>query len=150
MAHFPAESVAHFDRNTHLVVDDNPSDVRLAIMGFSKIRPECSVTSVPDGRQAIRLLRQIADTDRSAFDLILLDLNLPYANGFEVLDVTRRELGLLTPVVIFSTSTQAQDHRTALDHAANEFLVKPSTLDGTFHALASIVSRWCRTVPCSA
>ena len=61
--------------------------------------------------------------------LVLLDLNLPYWSGFDVLHWMRQQpLIRRTPVVIFTSSNRPDDIARAYDAGANGFLVKPNAL----------------------
>src|SRR5216683_31122 len=57
------------------------------------------------------------------FDLLLLDLNLPGPNGFQVLQAARREAQV--PVLIVSGRGREADKVGALDLGADDYLVKP-------------------------
>jgi len=61
------------------------------------------------------------------YDLVVLDLNLPYLDGLEVL---RRLRGRrqTTPVLILSARDSVQDRVAGLDSGANDYLVKPFAL----------------------
>ena len=60
---------------------------------------------------------------------MLLDLNLPYWSGFEVLEWMRQQPQLRRlPVVIFTSSSRPDDIARAYDAGANGYLVKPSGL----------------------
>jgi CheY-like chemotaxis protein len=126
-----------------LVVEDNPADVELAQLGLSRIDPECSITVALNGEQAISLFENSDKGDFSPFDLILLDLNLPRFDGFEVLKVIRSHRQINSPVVMFSTSFKESDKKKALDLGANETVTKPRQLEEVFEAFAEIVSKWC-------
>ena len=70
--------------------------------------------------------------------LVLLDLNLPYWSGFEVLEWIRQQPQLRrVPVVVFTSSSRPDDIARAYDAGANGYLVKPNALaDLTTLALA--------------
>src|SRR5215470_12105914 len=76
-------------RGVVLMVDDNQDDIDLMRLAFEKAKAPCELISVPDGAEAIRYLSGEDDyADRNAFPiplLVLLDLNMPRVNGFDVL-----------------------------------------------------------------
>jgi DNA-binding response OmpR family regulator len=74
-----------------------------------------------DGEQAVLALTN------NAYDLVVLDLNLPYIDGMEVLKRFRAK-GNSTPVLILSARDSLPDRVLGLDCGANDYLVKPFEL----------------------
>ena len=68
-------------------------------------------------------------------DLIILDVNLPGVDGWEVLAQLRAAAGEQTPVVVMTGGYQAQDQ--ALSSGAQGYLGKPFDLDDLFSAVAA-------------
>ena len=63
-----------------------------------------------------------------AFDLILLDVNMPVMNGLECVRVLREaRLGPQMKVMMVTTEADHSFITTALDNGADEFLMKPFT-----------------------
>ena len=62
------------------------------------------------------------------YDILILDLNLPDGDGFEVLK-TFRENGGNTPVLIISARISVDDRVSGLNLGADDYLVKPFELD---------------------
>lgn len=61
------------------------------------------------------------------FDVIVLDINLPGQNGFDVLaSVRRNKVG--TPVLVITARNQVADKVSLLDLGADDYLVKPFDL----------------------
>jgi DNA-binding response OmpR family regulator len=60
----------------------------------------------------------------NTFDLILLDLTLPYRDGFQVLKMLR-ERGVTTPVFVLTARNTLEDRVSALDGGADDYLTKP-------------------------
>ena len=121
------------EKPTILMVDDSENDRYLMRLAFKKADFECALPEVGDGAQAISYLKGEGDyRDRIVFpfpDLMLLDLNMPLENGFQVLEWLRGEPGLKRlGVVILTASMREEDADRALDLGANWFLVKPSDI----------------------
>lgn len=74
-----------------------------------------------DGAQAAELLRY------TRFDLILLDVNLPGLDGFEILR-RLRQAGDRTPVMLLTARSQVDDRIVGLDAGADDYMVKPFDL----------------------
>ncbi len=83
-----------------------------------------------DGVEAMAFLRAQGKYSHAARpDIILLDLNLPYWSGFEVLEWIRQQPQLhRLPVIVFTSSSRPDDLARAYDAGANGYLVKPNSL----------------------
>ena len=109
------------------LIEDNQGDVYLLEKALQNRHVIYDLTRHEDGEQAMRAL---AREDCLVPDLILLDLNLPRREGFEVLREIRMRPSLVgVPVGILTSSDAAKDrHRVALI-GAERFIHKPPTLD---------------------
>ena len=111
------------------MVDDNPDDIELTLAAFTETKSDYgfSFDIAQDGVEAMKYLRRQDNfKDSSTPDLILLDLNMPRMNGFEVLENLKEDSELKDiPVVILSISASTSD--IARTHAlnANNYIVKP-------------------------
>ncbi len=86
-------------------------------------------------RMAIQQLNQVIP------DVIFMDLNMPGLNGLEVLRFLRRDPTTATvPVVIVSASDDKETITAALEAGANDYIVKPPTIDAIEQALARVVT----------
>ena len=75
---------------------------------------------------------------------MLLDLNMPRKNGFEVLAWIRQQPALKPlHVYVLSASSQDEDIRRCYNLGANSYLVKPGNLEGLMHQARSIIA-WLR------
>jgi DNA-binding response OmpR family regulator len=81
-----------------------------------------AVDWVRDGRSADRALQ------REAYDVAVLDLNLPLMSGFEVLERLRGG-GSQVPVLVLTARWDIADRVKALDGGADDYLVKPFDVD---------------------
>lgn len=120
---------------TILLVDDSENDICLLRIAFSKAEITNPIQEVHNGDEAIAYLQgEPPFDDRSKFPLpalMLLDLNMPTHNGFEVLEWLRAQPGLKRiNVVILTASLREEDVDRAFDLGANSFLVKPSSIEG--------------------
>ena len=103
-----------------LIVDDEPANVAL-LQAILQRAGYISVRGTTDSREVPRLLAE-AETD-----LILLDLTMPYVDGYTVLERLRaiQPEGAFLPVVILTADVTPQARRRALAAGANDFLTKP-------------------------
>jgi two-component system KDP operon response regulator KdpE len=68
-----------------------------------------------------------ASYDRRAPDLILLDINLPDGDGFEIVRHVRERSG--TPIIVLSARGGERDKVNALDLGADDYITKPFGID---------------------
>ena len=81
-----------------------------------------SVDSCLDGKEAMLYL------SAAEYDFVILDIMMPGADGFKVLEKIRKE-GRKTPVLFLTARDSIQDRVRGLDAGANDYLVKPFSLE---------------------
>lgn len=102
-----------------LVVDDQPANLLLAKRILSA-GGFVSVTTLSDPREVEALYR------RERFDLILLDLNMPHLDGFEVMNrLQAMEEGGYLPILVLTALNDSATKLRALRSGAKDFLSKP-------------------------
>jgi len=116
-----------------LYVEDEETDILLVEHVLRRAGITNLLKTVKDGKAARDYLAGNAPfTDRRLYPLpglVLLDLNLPYWSGFEVLAWIRQQPRLRrVPVVVLTSSRRPDDIARAYDAGANGYLVKPSSL----------------------
>ena len=117
-----------------LLIDDHPlilSALQSVILGLGG---DVSVTGAGSAGAAREILK--ADPD---FDLVLLDLHLGDADGFEVLAEFRNQYPAL-PVVVVSASDRMSDVIRAIDLGAMGFVPKRASNESLFEALRMVMS----------
>jgi DNA-binding NarL/FixJ family response regulator len=117
-----------------LLVDDHPlilSALQTVIKGLGD---DVSVLGAGSAAEARAALQQDSD-----YDLVLLDLSLGDADGFEVLTELRATYPSL-PVVVVSASDRTSDVIRAIDLGAMGFVPKRSSNDQLFEALRMVMS----------
>jgi CheY-like chemotaxis protein len=112
-----------------LLVDDNEAAIeltRIVLIEGSKLR--CQFVSANGGEEALALLTDAAQNNQS-FDLVLLDINMPRMDGFEVLQRIRQNTATSkVAVVMCTTSSYDKDMERARTLGASGFVNKPATL----------------------
>jgi len=79
--------------------------------------------------------------DQNKFDLLVFDWHLPDTSGLDMLDWLRGELNQNTPV-LFITSRDSEDSIvTALDHGADDYMVKPVSKQVTLARINALARR---------
>jgi two-component system, response regulator len=130
-----------------LLVDDNQADVKLTISALRIVRVERQVSVVRDGEEALELLfrtgRYSGGIGTANIRLVLLDLKLPKVNGFEVLKAMKTDAGTQSiPVVILTSSNQAQDVHECYRLGANSYVQKPVDYDDFCEVIQQIERYW--------
>ncbi len=97
-----------------LIVDDEKPICDLIDINLSAAGYECC--SVQDGLTAIDLI------EKQDFDLILLDIMLPGADGFDIMEYIRP---LKVPVIFITAKSDVHDKVKGLKLGAEDYLVKP-------------------------
>lgn len=131
-----------------LLVEDNPGDVRLTLEALKEGKINNDIRVVNDGVEALACLRregQYADAQRP--DVILLDLNLPKKDGYEVLAEIKQDSDLKRiPVVILTTSEAERDILQTYYMHANCYITKPVDLEQFINVVKSIETFWLNVV----
>jgi len=101
-----------------LVVDDNKVNRLLLTRNLELMGHR--VATAENGRMALEMLR------REPFDLMLLDLEMPEMNGFEVLEQLHRDLALRDVPVVVTSSLEGLDNVVrSIELGAEDYLTKP-------------------------
>src|SRR5262245_28802352 len=103
-----------------LIVDDQPSNVFL-LESILEERDFTACKSLTDSRQVLPVFLEYQP------DLILLDLQMPYLDGFEVMKQLRGRVpeGAFLPILVLTADITSQTKRQALAEGATDFLTKP-------------------------
>ena len=118
-----------------LLVDDSRNDVLLMRTIFERNGLRQPLQFAFNGDEAIAYLQGDGPYhDRAQFPLptvVLMDLNMPGKNGFEMLEWIRGNPAFKRlRVYILSASSRSEDIERAYDLGASSYLVKPRNLDG--------------------
>ena len=102
-----------------LVVEDDEHISYL--LKFILEREEFAVHLARDGREAKQFIEQ-----NSPPSIVLLDVMLPFLDGFALVTLLRAQADWKTvPVIMLTAKTQEKDIVRALDEGANDYIVKP-------------------------
>lgn len=111
-----------------LIVEDNAPDVYLLRSAMTGEYKHCAFDVIENGRDAFRFLRREEPfRDAALPDLVVLDLNLPFRSGEEVLDLIRMTDSLRHIVVVLCSS--APEYRSRSPHVPDGYIAKPFDLE---------------------
>jgi CheY-like chemotaxis protein len=121
-----------FEKIGILLVEDNPIDAELTMMGLRDEKLANDISWVKDGAEALEFIfRRGKYAARSGPDprLILLDLKMPKVDGIEVLRAIKAdERTKRIPVVMMTSSQEESDLARSYDLGVNSYVVKPIEL----------------------
>ncbi len=135
------------DGGTILLAEDDPDDVLITQIAFRKARLANPLEVVRDGEEAVAYLKgkgRYADRARYPFPvLLLLDLDMPRMDGFEVLKWLQRQpvIGTL-PVAIVTDSSHDPYVDRAYHLGADSYLIKPPNPEELLALVQRLQAHW--------
>lgn len=131
-----------------VLVEDNAGDVRLIVEAFKENKFLNNLHLTKDGVEAMEFLHKEGKyADAVHPDLILLDLNLPQKDGFEVLGEVKADPNLKRiPVIILTSSKAEADIFRTYDLHANCYITKPIDMDQFIRIVRSMENFWLASV----
>ncbi len=132
---------------TILIVEDNPEDYETTIRAFKKSGLSNPTVWCEDGDQALDYLYRHNPydnpTDSPRPSIILLDLNLPGTDGYEVLaDIKKNPELASIPVIVLTTSDSPKDIDACYQAGANSYVQKPVDTQGFVAAIEKLKDYW--------
>ena len=114
-----------------VLIEDNPADVFLVKKALEANGVACEMTEFESGLEALKVLCPPEGTEPNLFipDAILLDLNTPKSDGFDILVRLKNTPHLReVPVAIFTSSQATSDKARSDALGAVRYIQKPSDL----------------------
>jgi len=126
----PAQDTSELDHeHSILYIEDNPANLRLVTQLLGR-HPNIHVWSAHEPLLGLELAASHKP------DLILLDINLPTMNGYEVLKNLRRRKGTHdTPVIAISANAMPSDIKKGQDAGFNDYITKPINVEALLQAI---------------
>ena len=131
-----------------LLVEDNEDDVYLTQRAFKAAKFVVNLHHVNNGKKCMAFLRkQPPYADAPTPDIILLDLNMPVMDGREVLaEIIKDEALRHLPVVVLTTSYEAEDVQKMYTLHCNSYITKPVDFEKFAEAVKKIEDYWLTVV----
>ena len=117
-----------------LIVDDEQPICDLIDMNLSAAGYAC--VAVQDGLAAIEAV------EKNTFDLILLDIMLPGADGYDVMEYIRP---FKVPVIFISAKHEVKDRVKGLKLGADDYLIKPFDVTELLARVEAVLRRYNKT-----
>lgn len=129
-----------------LLVDDDLDDRYLLQTAFEESETPCRLDYLSDGDEIFSYLDKQVQPETSTEqlpDLILLDLNMPKKNGWQVLNELKQSpLFKHIPVVILTTSKSPEHVRKSYSLGASSFISKPSSFSNLVEVTRILGKYW--------
>lgn len=120
-----------------LVVDDDPNEALFLRTAFEGALPPVDIRHADSGEAAL------AEIPRYNPGLVLLDLNMPGMDGYDVLERIRSDAAMQgLPTLVFSSSERREDIDRSYRGHANAYVVKPRSFEGYRRLAVSIERFW--------
>jgi len=125
---------------TLVMVDDNADEIFLT---RRQVRRDGIVNNFVSEKKPEHLLTTLSELSKMGVDkdkiIVLLDVNMPRLNGFEMLKQIRENATFKhVPVIMLSASDDESDMFEAFDLGASGYMVKPFKADEFFAALTNL------------
>lgn len=127
-----------------LLVEDNEGDILLTLDAFEESKLETKVSVARNGQEALDFLNKRGEFAKAQKpDIILLDINIPIFNGFEVLhEIKQDEILKKIPVIMLTTSSNQTDIDKAYKNYCNSYIKKPLDMEEFIKAILKIEEFW--------
>jgi signal transduction histidine kinase/ActR/RegA family two-component response regulator len=116
-----------------LVAEDNEINQRL--IDYVLTKAGGTVQLANNGAQAIDYLR-----DDKAFDLIIMDLQMPEMDGYETTEYIRKDLQMSTPIIAMTATAMAGEHLQCIRSGMNEYMTKPFEFADLYKRISTLLS----------
>ena len=140
----PPSGAGSFRKSKILVIDDEPVNAELleTILADSEYQ---NVKAITDSRIALELCRTFEP------DLVLLDLMMPFVDGFAILDAlgSKPPWGSL-PVMVLTADENEETRVRALNAGANDFILKPFDLAEVLRRIERLLALRQQRVQCDS
>ncbi len=126
----PDEAISPIKNTRILLVEDNPFN---QLVAKALLEPLGALVQVmADGAQAVEHLRQCPH----AYDLILMDVQMPVMDGFTATGLIRNELKLTLPIIAMTAGVLETERSKCIAAGMDDFIAKPVDVDDMIATLA--------------
>jgi CheY-like chemotaxis protein len=119
-------------QNAHeiIMVDDSDADLHLAKRCLARSKVKNAFVGLMSANDLYKYLEEVKEKKRNIPAIVLLDINMPIADGHEALLHVRQDscFKTLPFIAMFSHSSHQKDIEKSLLNGANAYMVKPSSL----------------------
>ncbi len=126
------------------MVEDNEGDILLTSEALQESKLHIDLSVVRDGKEAIDFVTAAGKYSHVEVPvMVLLDVNLPKKNGYEVLSYLKEnEKFKHIPVIMLTTSSSDKDIAFCYNNSANYFMTKPVEADDFSVLVDAVENLW--------
>ena len=124
--------VSFLKNKTVLIVEDN--EINQQMLCDILLKEEINYEVACNGKEAIELLEK-----SNHYDLILMDLHMPYMDGFQTANYIRRKLSSTVPVIAMSAEDGSLVYQMCLETGIDQFIKKPFAPKDLFKQMAILL-----------
>ena len=116
-----------------LIIEDDDNVVEAVSLCLQLRWPEVTLSTTAEGTEGIEIL------ESGSFDIVILDINLPDIDGFEILKRIRSFSNV--PVIILTVREKEEDQVRGLEMGADDYIVKPFSPRDVIARVSSVIRR---------
>ena len=116
-----------------LIIEDDTNVVEAVSLCFQLRWPEVKISSTVEGNKGIEILKS------NSADVVIIDINLPDIDGFEVLRRIRSFSNV--PIIILTVRGEESDQVRGLEMGADDYIVKPFSPRDVIARVNSVLRR---------
>lgn len=121
-----------------LLVDDN-FQISETIADYLELR-NCIVDFAYNGQDALSIIEE------QSFDVVVMDIMMPKMDGISAVKKIRSELNKTVPIIYLSAKDKLEDRLEGFDSGADDYLVKPFSLEELYARITALYNRTNKTV----
>jgi len=122
-----------------LVVEDNAMNQKLAVAVLNRLGYTSDVAE--NGQKALEKLRE------RAYDVVLMDIQMPVMDGYETTRLIRNELRSSVPIIAMTAHALAGERENTLQMGMNDFISKPFQMEELLRAIRKQLQASTETLP---
>lgn len=130
-----------------VIIDDNPNDIDIVKEILENQSADLNIVSFLDPEKAVTFLQDEYKFDNQKNCLVLMDLNMPQKNGFELLNLLKSDKRTShIQVLIYTSSKRKEDIMKAYSLGASSYIIKPLEIEDIQHVLEDVVRYWTKVI----
>lgn len=130
-----------------VIIDDNPNDIDIVKEILENQSVDLNIVSFLDPERAVTFLQDEYKSDNQKNCVVLMDLNMPQKNGFELLNLLKSDKRTShIQVLIYTSSKRKEDIMKAYSLGASSYIIKPLEIEDIQHVLEDVIRYWTKVI----